>query len=198
MTAAADLGLRAGQPLVLPQGVLRARAVQGRNWEGVFFAQDQTVVSARRGRVEGGTLVLEDGTARTIEAEGRMRFARARVPLTLPGRRFELAERGFDSLSGLLERKRGRGEQAAYETLILYKRTTSALAIPLFAALALPLGARRRRAAPVTLVVLLGWWLSIRIADQSVDLLGAMLAAMLPLGLLGASTAVAWLRWEAR
>jgi len=198
VAAASDLGLRAGEPLVLPGGVLRAEGVEGRDWSGVFFVQDEVAMSAARGRVTQGRLVLETGTAARLDGQGTVRFDRARVPLTLPAPRFELAERSLGSLRDLLARKRAKGERAAYETLILYKRTTSALAVPLLAALAVPLGAARARPAPVAVVVLLGWWLCIRVADQAVYAIGPVWAAGLPLGVLTLAVASAWRRWERR
>lgn len=198
LAAASDLGLRAGEPLVLPGGVLRAREVDGRAWEGVFFAQDDLVVAARGGRMESGVLVLEEGTARDLSSGARVRFAEARLPLALPGRRFELAERSLGSLRGLLARKRAAGEAAPYETLILYKRTTAALALPLLSLLAVPLGARRGRPGPVALGVMLGWWVSIRVFDQAVHAVGAPWAAVGPLLLLAGAAAVAWARWRDR
>jgi len=196
VAAASDLGLRAGEPLVLPGGVLRAEGVEGRDWSGVFFVKDGVAMSAARGRVTQGRLVLEAGTAARLDGTGTVRFDRARVPLSLPGRRFELAERSLGSLRDLLARKRAQGERAAYETLILYKRTTAALAVPLLAALALPLGAARARPAPVAVGVLLGWWLCVRVADQAVHAIGPGWAAGLPLGVLAVAVASAWRRWE--
>lgn len=198
LSAASDLGLRAGEPLVLPGGVLRAGAVRGREWSGVFFAQDDIVLSAERGRVQGGRLVLEAGTARDAGSGWFASFDRAEIPLTLPGRRFELSERGLDSLRRLLARKRVAGEAAAYETLILYKRTTSALAVPLFLLLAVPLGGRRGRPAPAALAVLVLWWIATRVFDQAVSQVGPELAAASPLVALAGLTAAAWLRWRAR
>ena len=198
LSAASDLGLRSGEPLVLPGGVLRARDVRGGEWSGVFLAQGDVLLSAQRGRVRNGRLVLEEGTAHDLESGWSARFVRADIPLRLPGRRFELAERSLGSLRGLLERKRAAGEHAAYETLILYKRTTSALAVPLLLLLAVPLGSRRARPAPAALAVLVGWWLAIRVCDQAVAHMGPTMAAAAPLLGLAGVTALAWLRWRDR
>ena len=198
LSAASDLGLRAGEPLVLPGGVLRARGVDGARWTGVFLAQDDVVVAAERGRVEDGRLLLEVGTARDLGSGWEATFDRADIPLRLPGRRFELAERSGASLRALLARKRASGEGAAYETLILYKRTTTALAVPMLLLLSVPLGRRGARPAPVALAVLVAWWVSIRVFDQAVGVVGPGLSASAPLlGLCGVG-ALLWLRWRGR
>ncbi|MEC7949343.1 MAG: LptF/LptG family permease, partial [Myxococcota bacterium] len=66
LSASADLGLRASEPLALPDGVLRVREVRGEEWTGVFLAQADTLMSARRGRLVQGRLVLEDGVAHDL------------------------------------------------------------------------------------------------------------------------------------
>ncbi|MEC8425092.1 MAG: LptF/LptG family permease [Myxococcota bacterium] len=198
LSASADLGLRASEPLALPDGVLRVREVRGEEWTGVFLAQADTLMSARRGRLVQGRLVLEDGVAHDLGSGWEARFGRATVPLRLPGPRFELADRSLGSLRALLARKRAAGESAAYETLILYKRTTGAIAVPLMLLLALPLGGLHVRPAAAALGVLVSWWVAVRIFDQAVGALGPTLAAAAPLVGLSMLTVACWARWRRR
>lgn len=198
--AVGDLTLRAGEPVEINGALLRARDVSAGRWSGIFIAENGRVATARRGRVEGGrVLILEEGTARDVSDDGwQLDFTEARIPLEPGARRVEHAERSTRDLLRLVQRMGREHRDASYETLILYKRLSMPLAMPALMALGLALGAAGARPAPVALAVLVGWWSAIRLTDQWVASLGPSVAAGLPVALLVALAVVAWLRWEGR
>ncbi len=202
--ASGELALVAGQPLYLGGVLIHAGAVDGQTLEDLFVAADRVVVSAARGRIlPGGTLELVQGTAATLpdEAGGeayRLRFERATLPLDPRRRRVELIERSWSDLRDLIGRMQASGKRAAAETLALYKRTSLPLGAPLLALLGLPLGARGARPGPTAALTALIWWAVVRLCDQSVDALGPLLAAALPLCGAALAVALAWARWRDR
>jgi len=90
------------------------------------------------------------------------------------------------------------GRAAPVERMILYKRSTLPLSLPLLAVLGLPLGGRGLRPASAVVAVTLSWWAATRICDQSVGSLGPIWAASLPLIGLSIGVIVAWVGWSER
>ncbi len=194
-----SLTLRAGQPLHLGDLLLVAEEASAGRYRGLALATGDVAVAAREGGFDGAALALEHGSAQSFgERPWRLRFARARVPLPAPDRRVELVERTDADLRALIERMETNGRDAAYEQLILYKRSTLPAAVPLLATLGLPLGLRRVRPAIAAASVGLGWWIATRLCDQAADRLGPELAAAAPLLGLALVTAALWLRWADR
>lgn len=202
--AAGDLALVAGQPVALGEALVVPGQARGGELSDLFVAADRVVVSAARGRLlAGGALELEQGSATRLpggaDDEGwSLSFARATLPLTPRHRRVELVERSTADLYDLIGRMRANGRTASAEALALYKRSTLPLGAPLLALLGLPLGARGARPGPVTAITALCWWAAVRTCDQTVDALGAPLAAALPLILASVAAALAWLTWRER
>lgn len=197
--ASGEVSLRSGEPVTVAGALVRARAVSGGDWAGVFIARDDLVVTARSGAVSGGAVVLRDGTARSLGGDGwTLSFDEARVPLRVEARRVEHAERSDADLAALVGRMRAEGRDAAYEALILLKRTSQPLTIPGLVLLGVVLGARGARPAPAAVGLWLAWWASIRVGDQAVRAVGPEVAAAGPAVLFAALAVVAWLRWRDR
>ncbi len=197
--ASGELSLRAGEPVTVADALVRARAVQGRRWEGVFIARDDLVVTAAAGTVDAGVVILRDGSARSLAGEGwTLTFDEARVPLRAERRRVEHAERTDADLAALVARMAAEGRDAAYESLILLKRTSQPLTLPGLLLLGVVLGARGARPAPAAVGLWLAWWGSIRAGDQAVRLVGPEVAAAAPVMLSLVAAAVAWRRWRDR
>ena len=153
-------------------------------------------MSAASGRVSGGVLRLQHGSAAGLSADWSMTFADAELALRPALPRMETAERSTGALSRLIGRMEAEGRTASVERLALYKRTTLAASLPLLAILGLPLGVRGVRPAAAATGVTLAWWAVMRLCDQAVGSTGPLLAALLPLALLAVGAAVSWLTWR--
>ena len=201
--AVSELRLQPGQPAVIGELLLLAGGVEGPRMTDLFVAVGDTALAARGGRMEAGVLVVTDG-----EAEGRgagggaslwsLTFERARLPLAAGGLRVEAAERDDRALLDLIDRMEAKGRRADFERMTLYKRSALPLSVPLLTLLGLPLGARRARPALVAAATVLGWWVLMRLSDQSVSTVGALLASGLPPAVLAIAALVGWSRWGAR
>lgn len=195
--AIGDLTLRPGQPLSLGSTLLHARSVGPAGYEGLFVASGDTVIQAASGIVgDAGTLQLQDGGVVGVAPNTywKLAFGSAALVLDVPTPRVELVERPGPSLRALIGRTEADGRSAAYERLVLYKRTSLPLSLPLLAALGLTLGLRGARPGPAAVGVVLGWWTLTRLCDQSVQLLGPVWSAAVPLLVLAAATAASWAR----
>lgn len=201
--AVAELRLQPGQPAVVGELLLLAGGVEGAVMTELFVASGDTVLVAERGLVKQGRLHLLRGEAETQpvgEAGERwsLSFERANLPLRQGGLRVEAAERGDRALQDLIQKMEDNGRSADFERMTLYKRSALPLSVPLLALLGLPLGARRARPALVAATAVLGWWVLMRLADQSVGAVGPLLAAILPALGLGLAAAVGWASWRDR
>jgi lipopolysaccharide export LptBFGC system permease protein LptF len=110
----------------------------------------------------------------------------------------EAAERDDRALLDLIDRMEAKGRRADFERMTLYKRSALPLSVPLLTLLGLPLGARRARPALVAAGTVLGWWVLMRLSDQSVSTVGALLASGIPPTALAIAALVGWSRWGAR
>jgi lipopolysaccharide export LptBFGC system permease protein LptF len=72
------------------------------------------------------------------------------------------------------------------------------LSVPVLALLGLPLGARFRRPAWLTVGVVLGLWAAQRVGDHVVKDVGPSGMALLPFVILGLVTLSVWTRWRLR
>jgi len=193
--AAGAIALRPGQPLVLGETLLHARTVQPGGYGDVFVAAGDVVFQAESGGVRpGGVLSLaEGGAVRLGEGMGwSLSFGTAELALDIPSPRVELVERSGASLRDLIARTEASGRSASYEQLVLLKRSTLPLSLPVLAALGLPLGLRGARPAVAAVGVVLGWWTLTRLCDQAVGSLGPQWAAAIPLAALLLVAAVSW------
>jgi lipopolysaccharide export LptBFGC system permease protein LptF len=193
--AAGQLSLRPGQPLALGEVLLHASAASPAGYTDLFVASGDVVVQASDGAVEStGMLSLTDGGAVSLATEDRWRlsFSTAELALDIPRPRVELVERSDSSLRELIARTEADGRSAAYERLVLYKRTTLPLSLPLLTALGLPLGLSGTRPAAAAVAVTLGWWTLTRLCDQGVGALSAPWAAAIPLAALALLAAAVW------
>ena len=200
--APGELRVRPGQPSQVGDLLLLAEDQRGGELLGLFLARGDLVVAAARGRFsDGARLVLEDGSAKKIDAAGEgwsLQFGRAELAMGAPVRRLELVERGDAELRELISRMEAAGRGAAAERMSLAKRSVLPLTLPLLCLLGLPLGAWRARSGPAVVGVVLAWWALMRLCDQSVGVMGPLVAAGLPLGGLLLLTLIAWARWRAR
>lgn len=199
---------------MLAEATAQVRLVPGR-----FVALDGTVLHrtedgalavfqgdrwlrAATGRVlptaDGLVLALEDGAGRG--GPWSVTFHTARVPLdgSAVGRRVELEERSDGELADLVRRMEQAGREAAYERAVLVKRTTLPLCALLLPLVALPLALRWGGRPGHGLLVVLGWWGLVRVGDGAVAVLGAGLAASLPLLGLAVTGVVLWATWRDR
>lgn len=201
------LRLRPGQPAVVGGVLLHAAGVDEEGYTELFAAagrrEGPSVVAAapHAGVAADGRLELRAGNARVlaeVDSGWKVAYDRALLRLDAGTRRLELMERSDDSLRGLIRRTRAAGRSGAYEELVLFKRSTLPLAVPLLALLGLPAGARRARPASLAAAVVFGWWAVMRVCDQGADVLGPALAAAIPPVLLAAATLAAWATWRDR
>ena len=197
--AVEDLQLRPGQPVPVGDGVLRVASEQEQSVTDIFYASGDLVVWAPKGRfATGGEVVLEHGQAMKLDEAWKMDFERARANLVPEHVGIHNFERSSHSLLGLIGRMEARGVDASKERLVLYKRTVLPLSVPILALLGLPLGARFRRPAWLTVGAVLGVWAIQRLGDHVVVDVGPSGAALLPLVVLGLSALSVWARWRLR
>ncbi|MAY81711.1 MAG: hypothetical protein CL930_13145 [Deltaproteobacteria bacterium] len=197
--AVEELQLRPGQPVPVGDGVLRVASEQEGAVNDVFYASGELVVWAPKGRFDAqGEVLLEDGQAMKLDEAWKMEFDRARASLVPDQVGIHNFERSSRSLIGLIERMESRGVDASKERLVLYKRTVLPLSVPILALLGLPLGARFRRPAWLTVGAVLGVWAIQRLGDHVVVDVGPSGTALLPLVVLGLSTLSVWTRWRLR
>lgn len=197
----------AGQVRLVPGHFLGLgdAVVLRRPGEGVFVVTEGVAVDASAGwveAVEGGlVLSLEDGQAvGPGPSPFRFTFSRARFPLALPtqDRRVELEERSQSELGDLVRRMESAGRDASYEANVWLKRFTIPLAVPLLGLLAIPLGLRGSGRVLPLLLVILGYWVLIRVGDLACRQVGPWIAVSLaPAGLL-AALGLAWGTWRDR
>jgi lipopolysaccharide export LptBFGC system permease protein LptF len=190
---------RPGEPIPLGELWLSVEGVQGGRLEGVVLAQGDQLIAASEGHVDlHGTLHLDRGVGLRMSAQGigaRVEFSQARLTVARLSPRLELVERSGPSLRDLIVRMQADGHRAASERMALLKRSLVPLSVPLLVLLGLPLGARRARPGAVALVVVLGWWLLMRLCDRWVHELGPELAAGAPSLLLASCALWAWARF---
>ncbi len=201
--AASSLRLEAGRPTQVGDLLIRVGGIQGPGWSDVFVAQGDVVASAPAAQVlEGGTLQLTDGTAMGLDEGGErswwMTFERAHLSLVPDPVRSHAFEMSHSRLSGLVERMQARGRSAHAEQLILYKRTTLALGVPLLVLFGWPLGARIRRPGGAVVATVVGLWIVQRVGDHAAAMVGAGIAALVPLVFLSLVTAISWWTWRDR
>ncbi len=198
----ADFDLLPGQPVLWgPTGcccrwrrAMRQAATRASSWpRRPGDAGPAGRLDAEAGLIlEEGQLLLPGGAA----AGWTLDFERATLPLPAAKRRVELAERSSPHLVDLIGRMRTHGKTAAYERLVLWKRSTLAVAMPLLLLLGLALGARGRQPGRMGAAVTLCWWALTRMGDQLVTRLSAPGAALVPLLVLALATALVWRRWR--
>jgi lipopolysaccharide export LptBFGC system permease protein LptF len=194
-----DLQLRPGQPVPVGDGVLRVAKEQDRTVSGVFYAVGDVVMWAPKGQLgSDGEVVLERGQAMKLDESWKMEFEQAHTNLSPNRAGIHNFERSSPSLLGLIERMESRGVDASKERLVLYKRTVLPLSVPVLALLGLPLGARFRRPAWLTVGVVLGLWAAQRVGDHVVKDVGPSGMALLPFVILGLVTLSVWTRWRLR
>jgi len=202
-SAAGDLRLQPGRSLAVGGALIGARQVQGRELGEVVLATGATVVAARTGSLLGsGRVSLGGGEAVSLDAQGqpawRLAFDQAELRLDVDPPRTERAERSDGELRALIDKARAATRPAGDLRLALLRRTSLPACLPLLALLAVPLGARGARPGVAATLTVLAWWSVLRISDQSLGLLGPVLAAWAPALALGLAVAVAWLSWRSR
>jgi lipopolysaccharide export LptBFGC system permease protein LptF len=194
-----DLQLRPGQPVAVGDGMLRVAKEKDRIVSDVFYASGDVVLWAPEGQLgTEGDVVLEQGQAINLDQSWRMDFERVHANLSPNQAGIHNFERSSRSLMSLIERMESRGVDASKERLVLYKRTILPASVPVLALLGLPLGARFRRPAWLTVGVVLGLWAIQRVGDHVVEDIGPSGIALLPLTILGLSTLSVWTRWRLR
>lgn len=194
-----DLQLRPGQPVAVGDGVLRVAKEEDRVVSDVFYASGDVVIWAPDGRLgTDGNVVLEQGQAMNLDQSWTMDFERVHANLSPDQVGIHNFQRSSRSLLSLIERMESRGVDASKERLVLYKRTILPASVLVLALLGLPLGARFRRPAWLTVGVVLGLWAIQRVGDHVVQDIGPSGIALLPLTVLGLSTLSVWTRWRLR
>jgi lipopolysaccharide export LptBFGC system permease protein LptF len=92
----------------------------------------------------------------------------------------------------------GRGRSAHAEQLVLYKRTSLAVAVPFMVLLGWPLGVRWRRPGPMAVATVLLLWGAQRMGDHAAVMCGAAVSAGLPVVFLALLTGMIWWSWAER
>jgi len=198
--AAADLHLEAGRPIWVGDTLVRVGEVEKDNLVDLFVAQGDVVATAPRGALQrGGAILLQDGSALGLGPEPwALQYEQLSIPLHLPPPRVHAFDMSDARLLDLIERMETRGRMAEAERLVLIKRTTLALSTPLLVLLGLPLGVRIRRVGAGVVGTILGLWALQRGCDHLAVYWGAEISAGLPLLVLSAASALAWLSWRDR
>jgi lipopolysaccharide export LptBFGC system permease protein LptF len=201
--AATHLHVEAGRPMQVGDLFIRVEGVDARGWSNVFLAQDDVVASAPSGGVDAdGSVRLEGGTARRLANGDRqgwsLSFDAARFALVPSPARVHTFEMSDARLAGLVERMEARGRSAHSEQLVLYKRTTLAMGVPLMVLLGLPLGVRWQRPGAAVVGTVLSVWVVQRLGDHLAAGLGAGWAAAMPVLFLLLLTGACWWTWSDR
>jgi len=198
--AGGELRLEAARPTWVGDTLVRAGGVRDGVLTDLFVAQDDVVAFAPHGQVGGeGTMLLRDGMAKRLGPAGwSMRFETLQIPLRVPPPRVHSFDMSNERLRALIGRMQQSGRSAHAERLVLLKRTTLALGTPLLVLFALPLGARSRWPLATAVLSILVLWGVQRVGDHLAAGLGPEAAAGLPMLVLLAGTAWAWLGWRQR
>lgn len=182
-------------------GVVLHRPLAG----GLLVSRGEAVLLAEQGslsaRSDGLLLELEHGRLLDLgDPTLSLSFATAAfpIPVSSTGRRVELAERSDAELAELVGRMRSRARDPSYEQGVLLKRSTMPLLPLLLPLVALPLGLRWGGRPSHTMLVVVGTWTLLRIGDASSSLLGAHLAASMPLLGLTLAAGLLWAGWRDR
>lgn len=160
----------------------------------VGSANEWSVAPARTGVVA----TLADVSARALDGSGGGTASRLVVPLPLAGTRGKIsfAERTTPDVLGVIDvnARLGRG---AYERWMLWKRTLLPMVL---VALGLAIAGMSLRGRPVGITVSMqafAIWGAVRVADQSITVLGAPWAAAGVLAVSFGFVADGWLAWPA-
>ena len=172
-------------------------------WSDVFIARDDLVIGARAGHLDSeGTVHLAGGSARRLASAAasgwRMSFDHAALSMVPPPLRVHAFEMSDTRLSELVGRMQSRGRSAHAEQLVLYKRTSLAVAVPFMVLLGWPLGVRWRRPGPMAVATVLLLWGAQRMGDHAAVMCGAAVSAGLPVVFLALLTAMIWWSWAER
>jgi lipopolysaccharide export LptBFGC system permease protein LptF len=194
--AAAMVDLQAGVPVQMGNVWLRAGQGEAEPSSLVVAGPDWVAWAESWSWSSDGHLRLVQGRAIQVGTDWSMSFDGATVPVEFEPIGVHNFERSFGELWALIEAMETVGHDASRERLTIYKRSTLPLAAPLLLLLGLPLGARCRRPAAVTLVVALAVWMVQRFGDHAAGSVGASGMALTPLVLLGITTWVAWRQWR--
>ena len=182
--AVAEAPLRANTPAQMGDVWIRVDRADSSGAEDVVVATGDWLTWARRGRLSGEGLLLEDGQARSVNGDWTLSYRTAKLPIVVPLRGAHNFERSSHSLWAQILSKEERGERATRARLTLHKRTTLALSAPLFGLLGIPLGLAFRKPAWATAGVVLTVWALQRLGDHLAPALGAESMALAPLLLL--------------
>ena len=173
--------------------------------DGSLFVFDRDMAILSQGQLrqgEGGLdLLLEHGVLLgPTDRPALVEFQQASLPLTFnpPDRRIQLIERGTPELTKLVTRMVANGKDASYEKTVLLKRWTLPAAAMLLPFLALPMGLRWGGRPSHSLMLVMAYWMLVRIGDASCGTLGATSASTLPLVGLSLGAVLLWARWPDR